>query len=70
MKARTELLKKIEYFKEKYKNEKKLSRPKHWSGWCLNPKSIEFWLRIEHRIHERLRYKKVSNKWKKEILYP
>ena len=70
MKERTELLKKIENFKKKYKNEKNLPRPKHWSGWCLNPFSIEFWLGDEFRIHERLRYNKVSNVWKKEILYP
>ena len=70
MKERTELLKKIEDFKKKYKDEKNLPRPKHWSGWCLNPSSIEFWLGDEYRIHERLRYKKILNYWKKEILYP
>jgi len=70
MKDRKELLKKIDNFKKKYTNEKNLPRPKHWSGWCLNPSSIEFWLGDEYRIHERLRYKKISNSWKKEILYP
>jgi len=70
MNERVELLKKIEDFKKKYKDVKNLPRPKHWSGWCLNPFSIEFWLGDEYRIHERLRYNKVSNSWKKEILYP
>jgi len=70
MKQRADLLKKIEDFKKKYKDEKNLPRPKHWSGWCLNPSSIEFWLREEFRNHERLRYNKISGKWKKEILYP
>ena len=70
MKERTDLLKKIEIFKRKYPTEKSVPRPKHWSGWCLNPMAIEFWLRHEYRIHERLRYNKVSNGWKKEILYP
>jgi len=70
MKDRNELLKKIDNFKKKYNEEKNLPRPKHWSGWCLNPSSIEFWLGDEYRIHERLRYKKVSNYWKKQILYP
>jgi len=70
MSNRKEFLKKIEEFKIKYKDEKNLPRPKHWSGWCLNPSSIEFWLGDQFRIHERLRYNKVSNKWKKEILYP
>ena len=70
MKERTDLLKKIEIFKKKYPSEKDVPRPKHWSGWRLNPTVIEFWLRLEYRIHERLRYSKVSNGWKKEILYP
>jgi len=70
MKERTDLLKKIEIFKKKYPSEKDVPRPKHWSGWRLNPTVIEFWLRLEYRIHERLRYNKVSNGWKKEILYP
>ena len=70
MKTREEFLKKIEDFKKKYKDEKNLPRPNHWSGWCLNPSCIEFWLREEFRIHERLRYSKVSNVWKKEVLYP
>ena len=70
MNKKTEILNKIEDFKKKYKNEKDVPRPKHWSGWCLKPSSIEFWLGDEYRIHERLRYNKISNLWKKEILYP
>jgi len=70
MKAREELSKKIDKFKNKYSDPKNLPRPKHWSGWCLNPLSVEFWLDDKYRIHERLKYNKISNKWKKEILYP
>ena len=70
MKERKELSEKIEDFKNKYKDEKNLPRPNYWSGWCLKPQSIEFWLGDEFRIHERLRYRKVSNNWEKEILYP
>ena len=47
-----------------------LSIPKPSSGWCLSPSSIEFWLGDKYRIHERLKYNKVSDKWKREILYP
>jgi pyridoxamine 5'-phosphate oxidase len=70
MRKRKEFLKKIEEFKKKYKDEKNLPRPKHWSGWSLNPSSIEFWVGDQFRIHERLKYIKVSNNWRKEILYP
>ena len=70
MKERSELLKKIEDFKKKYNNEKNVPRPSYWSGWCLKPLSIEFWLHKDSRNHERLRYNKTSKGWKKEILYP
>ena len=70
MKERFELLKKIEDFKKKYKNEKNVPRPPYWSGWCLKPLSIEFWLHRDNRIHERLRYNKAAKGWEKEILYP
>ena len=70
MNKREEFLKKIEDFKKKYKDDKILPRPEHWSGWCLKPLSIEFWLGDQYRIHERLKYNKGSNGWKKEILYP
>ena len=64
------LLKKVEDYKKKYKNEKNVARPPNWSGWCLIPTSIEFWLQGANRLHERLRYNRITNKWKKEILYP
>ena len=70
MTKREDFLKKIEEYKKKYNDVNNVPRPKHWSGWCLNPLSIEFWLGDEFRIHERLRYSKISNSWKKEILYP
>ena len=71
LKSRDELLKSIEEFKKKYPNEKNIPRPKHWSGWNLNPIEIEFWLDGKDRIHERLLYtKKNSNKWKKNLLSP
>ncbi len=70
MNQREELLKKIEEFKKKFNDKKKVPRPKHWSGWCLNPHSIEFWLGDNYRIHERLKYSKISDNWTKKILYP
>ena len=70
MNKREDFFKKIDDFKKKYPDKKILPRPKHWSGWCLNPLTIEFWLGDKYRIHERLKYTKDSNNWKKEILYP
>ena len=70
MRDRSELLKKIEDFEKKYKDKRNVPRPPYWSGWCLSPSSIEFWLHKDNRIHERLRYNKEAKGWKKEILYP
>ena len=71
LKSRDELLKSIEEFKQKYSNENNVPRPKHWSGWNLNPHEIEFWLDGKNRIHERLRYtKKNNNDWEKNLLNP
>ena len=71
LKSRDELLNSIEEFKKKYPNEKNIPRPKHWSGWNLNPLEIEFWLDGKDRIHERLRYtRKDDDKWEKDLLSP
>ena len=71
LKSRNDLLNSIEEFKKKYSNEKNIPRPKHWSGWNLNPIEIEFWLDGKDRIHERLRYiRKNNDKWEKNLLSP
>jgi len=69
--SRDELLKSIDKFKKKYSDKNNVPRPKHWSGWNLNPYEIEFWLDGKNRIHERLSYtKKSDNKWEKNLLSP
>ena len=70
IKKTEEFLKKIEELKNKYKDKENIPRPKNWSGWRLSPITIEFWVGNKFRIHERLKYIKISNNWKKEILYP
>ncbi len=71
LKNREDLHKLIEDFKKKYPNENGIPRPDHWSGWSLNPNSIEFWLDGENRIHQRLKYiKNDNNKWEKILLNP
>ena len=71
LESRTELLNSIAKYKKKYNDEKKVPRPKNWSGWKLLPKEMEFWNRIEDRIHERLKYsKKANGEWEKFLLNP
>ncbi len=67
---RDTFLKRIKEFEKKYPDQNNVPRPPYWSGWRLIPDEIEFWLDGEGRIHERLNYKKLKDKWIKEILYP
>ena len=68
---RKELINSINEYKKKYNDEKNLPRPDCWSGWNLSPKNIEFWLRADNRIHERLKYSKDNNgNWNKFLLSP
>ena len=68
---RDELYKSIEDYKKKYPDENNVPRPNYWSGWNLNPTSIEFWLDGKDRIHQRLKYtKKEDQSWEKFLLNP
>ena len=68
--SREDLLKSIEKYKKKFPKKNIVPRPKHWSGWRLIPEEIEFWLDGENRIHERLKYIRNKNYWKKVLLSP
>ena len=71
LKNREELIELIDDFKKKYPNENEVPRPDYWSGWNLDPTSIEFWLDGKNRIHQRLKYiKNDNNNWEKILLNP
>ena len=71
LESREKLINSIKEFKKKYSDEKRVPRPKNWSGWRLLPKEMEFWMQVENRIHERLKYiKNDSGDWKKFLLNP
>ena len=70
METRDAFINKITDYKKKFTDQNNVPRPKHWSGFLLSPKKIEFWKDVEGRLHQRLEYKKVLNSWKRQILYP
>ena len=71
LKSRDDLLISLEDYKKKFKDKDNVPRPKHWSGWNLEPLSIEFWLDGDNRIHERLKYSlDKNNVWIKTLLSP
>ena len=46
-------------------------RPKHWGGYRVEPREIEFWQQGAHRLHDRIRYrKKKDGTWIRERLAP
>lgn len=47
-----------------------IPRPPHWSGYRVVPEVIEFWLRMEHRLHERLEYTRTGDVWEMRLLNP
>lgn len=50
---------------------KEISRPKHWGGYLVDPKEIEFWQGRPNRLHDRIRYKIQEDfSWKIERLSP
>lgn len=44
--------------------------PAHWSGWAIDPASIEFWQSGEARLHYRLRFDRARGGWRRSELAP
>jgi pyridoxamine 5'-phosphate oxidase len=47
-----------------------ISRPPHWGGWKLTPRSVEFWQGQPNRFHDRVVYRKSGSGWSKRRLSP
>ena len=46
-------------------------RPEHWGGYRVIPEILEFWQEGEHRVHDRLRYRRDDQgRWRCERLAP
>jgi pyridoxamine 5'-phosphate oxidase len=44
--------------------------PPHWGGLRLQPEGYEFWQHAANRLHDRIRYERDGDAWKRERLAP
>ena len=44
--------------------------PPYWGGYRVAPQAIEFWQGRESRLHDRIRYARIGDRWKVERLSP
>lgn len=69
LEGRFELEKRAARFALKY-GIGKVPRPPFWSGYRIDPVSIEFWREGAFRLHDRLVFTRASNGWTRQRLYP
>jgi pyridoxamine 5'-phosphate oxidase len=44
--------------------------PSFWGGYRVVPETIEFWTHRENRLHDRVRYTRTEQSWRRERLAP
>jgi len=44
--------------------------PPFWGGYRVVPETLEFWTHRENRLHDRIRYVRSGNGWRRERLAP
>jgi pyridoxamine 5'-phosphate oxidase len=68
--SREVLENRLQELKVRYQDQQ-VPRPPHWGGYRLSPISVEFWQGRPSRLHDRLRYRRLSNdNWLIERLSP
>ncbi len=56
-------------FEEKYQG-RDIPRPPYWSGFRLQPETVEFWQGRRFRLHDRFKYRQAGGRWIMQRLYP
>jgi len=72
LESREQLIKEWNDFEKEHEG-KRIYRPEHWGGICLNPTRVEFWESVDNysdRLHERIVFRLDGSNWLKERLYP
>lgn len=69
LERREELEQRLEEYEAKYAGGD-VPRPPHWSGYRLVPSLIEFWSSRPGRLHDRVRYERQDDGWRKRLINP
>ncbi len=66
---RSVLLEQVKKYEKKFEKEN-IYRPSHWNGYNVKPILIEFWQDMPFRLHDRVEFKFLNNKWISRKLFP
>jgi len=69
MERATDLDTRVAEFERKFEGQS-VPRPPYWSGFRLEPSSIEFWSGRPNRLHERQLFVREGDGWRVQLLYP
>ena len=67
--SREILEQRVREFEEKYQG-MDIPRPPYWSGYRLQPETVEFWQGRKFRLHDRFKYRQEGGQWIMQRLYP
>lgn len=67
--SREELERRYTKLEQEYEG-RDIPLPPHWGGYRLRPEAIEFWEHRENRLHDRIRYTRAREGWRRELLSP
>ncbi|HEX4771478.1 MAG TPA: pyridoxamine 5'-phosphate oxidase [Bryobacteraceae bacterium] len=60
----------LKELEERFSGNDDIPAPEHWGGYRLDPELFEFWQGRPNRLHDRLVYRRSSNGWIMERLWP
>jgi pyridoxamine 5'-phosphate oxidase len=67
--SRQELERRYAELEREYEG-REVPRPPRWGGFRLRPESYEFWQHRDNRLHDRVRYVRAREGWRRELLSP
>ena len=60
----------VKKIQKKYEGIEKLPKPNQWGGFEVEPLKIEFWQGRSNRLHDRIQFTKVDERWQIHRLAP